>query len=145
MILKKHTKRTKGFSLVELIIVIAIIGLLAAVAIPSYNSYMLQSRRVDATSFLIEVASEQVRFYSEYNRYSDKMSELGFGAADTAESDEGFYTVTITTADNNSRYSATAAPMAGSPQLKDVECANFTLNSSAQRTVSGTSTAESCW
>jgi len=142
---KKNTIRSGGFSLVELIIVIAIIGILAGVAIPSYNSYMLKSRRVDGTAFLIEVASEQVRFYSEYNRYTNTMSELGYGTEDTADSEEGMYTVTITTEANNSRYSLTAAPAAGSPQLKDTACGSFTLNSSEQRSVSGTASAADCW
>ncbi|MCL4130194.1 UNVERIFIED_CONTAM: hypothetical protein GTU68_054854 [Idotea baltica] len=126
-------------------IVIAIIGLLAAIAVPSYNGYMLKSRRVDGTAFLIEVASEQVRFYSEYNRYANTMSDLGYGTAATADSKEGHYTVTITTTANDSTYLLTAAPATGSPQLKDTACGTMALNSSQQKTVTGTSTAADCW
>jgi len=106
---------------------------------------MLKSRRVDATTFLTEVAGEQVRFYSEYNRYTDKMSELGYGDEDTADSDEGYYTVSITAPATGDSYVLTAAPIAGGPQANDTDCASMTLNSSGQKTITGTSTAESCW
>jgi len=145
MKIKNTAYRATGFSLIELLIVIAIIGVIAAVAIPSYSDYMLKSRRVDATTFLTEVAGEQVRFYSEYNRYTDKMSELGYGDEDTADSDEGYYTVSITAPATGDSYVLTAAPIAGGPQANDTDCASMTLNSSGQKTITGTSTAESCW
>ena len=87
--------RMRGFSLIELLIVIAIIGIIAAIAIPSYSSYMTKTRRVDGTSFLIEAAGEQFRFFSEYNRFGTTMEELGYGNAATADSKEGHYTVSI--------------------------------------------------
>lgn len=145
MKINRTKKRSEGFSLMELIIVIAIIGILVAVGIPSYKSYMLKTQRVDGVSFLTEVASEQVRFFSEYNRYTDSMSDLGYGTADTAESNEGFYTLSIATANNDSTYTLTATPVVGGPQASDTACAVLSLTSSGVKAVTGTSTAEDCW
>ncbi len=145
MNIENRPSSDNGFSLIELLIVIAIMGIMAAVAIPSYTDYMLKSRRVDATSFLTEVASEQVRFYSEYNRYTGKMSELGYGDEDTADSKEGHYTVSIVVPADGQSYTLTATPLAGSPQAKDDVCANISLTSSSQRSISGTGEADTCW
>lgn len=131
--------------MIEVMIVVAIVALLAAIAIPSYTTYMFDSRRVDGVSFLTEVAGEQIRFYSEYNRFGTTMAELGYGDEAIADSDEGFYTVDIATSNANQSYVLTATPVAGGPQAKDTKCGVLTLNSSKQRTVSGTGTPAECW
>ncbi len=145
MKIRQFVNRSSGFSLVELMIVVVVIALLAAIAIPSYSNYMLKSRRVDGVSFLTEVAGEQIRFSSEYNRFATTMAELGYGDAATANSDEGFYTVSIATSNGDQSYVLTATPVAGGPQANDTECAVLTLNSSSQKTVSGTATPADCW
>jgi len=145
MKIKQYSHRSGGFSLVELMIVVVVIALLAAIAIPSYTSYMLDSRRVDGVSFLTEVAGEQVRFFSENNRYAATMAELGYGNDATDNSNEGFYTLSITTSNANQSYVLTATPVAAGPQANDTECAVLTLNSSKQKTVSGTGTPADCW
>ena len=145
MKIKQLCHRSAGFSLIELMIVVVIVAILAAIAVPSYTSYMLDSRRVDGVSFLTEVAGEQIRFFSENNRFATTMAELGYGGDATANSDEGFYTLSITTSNANQAYVLRATPVAGGPQAKDTECAVLTLNSSKQKTVSGTATPADCW
>jgi len=141
---KRCSRKTGGFSLIEVLIVVAIIGIIAAVAIPSYTSYMEKARRADAASFLTEVASEQFRFFSEYNRYGTTMAELGYGNDAVENSKEGFYTVSITS-NSDTNYLLTAAPVAGGPQANDTECGSFTLSSSNQKGVTGTASAAECW
>jgi len=145
MNIKPNTQQQSGFSLIEVLIVVAIVGVLAAIAIPSYNGYMLKSRRVDAVSFLTEVASEQVRFYSENNRFAEKMSDLGYGEDDKALSEEGFYAISIETEKDHQAYLLSATPVANGPQANDAECATMKLSSSKQKTVTGTAKAADCW
>lgn len=146
MSIKKVRKQSGGFSLIELMIVVAIIGIIAAVALPSYSKYMEKTRRLDATSFLIEAAGEQVRFFSENNRYGAIMGELGYGADDaaTTESEDGHYTISVES-DTETSFVLTATPVAGGLQAGDTECGSFTLNSSEQKGVTGTIDAANCW
>jgi len=142
---QRRCNHSNGFTLIEVLIVVVIIGVLAAVAIPSYTGYMLKSRRVDGVSFLTEVAGEQVRFSSENNRYATTMAELGYGDKATANSKDGYYTISIETSKLNQAFVLSATPVTTGPQAKDTECAVLTLNSSKQKTVSGTGSVADCF
>lgn len=125
----------------ELMITVAIIGIIAAIAVPSYNGYVLQSRRTDAVALLMEVAGEQVRFFSENNAYATDMTTLGY--ANNAEpSENGHYTVSVTSTSSNV-FTLTATPVGD--QARDAVCANFTLDSIGTKNISGSGTRADCW
>ncbi len=84
---KKHSS---GFTLVELVIVITIIGILAAIAIPAYNNSMTKTRRSDGQAALLDVMAKEERYYTENNTYTTNLALLPAASA----SKEGFYTVT---------------------------------------------------
>ena len=127
-------------------IVVAIIGIIAAIGVPSYTTYMEKTRRVDAVTILSEIAGEQQRFYTENNRYAADMTEMGYPDA-AVLSENGFYSATVTAIDGNgSSYTVTATPVAGGAQEDDTDCASFTINSAGIKGVEGaTLTARDCW
>ena len=133
-------KQQKGFTLIEVLIVVAILGIIAAIAIPSYTSFMNKTRRVDAITILSELAGEQQRFLSENNRYGTSSADLGY-ATDPLLSEDGHYTVSIQNPTATS-FILTATPVAGGAQAGDTECGAFTLNSGG---VKGSNNGTACW
>ncbi len=133
-------QKNQGFTLVELMIVVAIIGILAAVGIPSYQSYVMESRRADAYTALSLAAAEQERFYTYDNRYASNIDEIG-----GSTSPDGYYTLSLTATDSS--FTLTATPANGSSQDNDSECASFSINHLGLKTASrqdGSPTNE-CW
>jgi len=143
--------RQRGVTLLELMTVVMIIGTLAAIAIPSYRSYLMRSQRSDATAALLRVAQAQEKFYLQNNRYATN-AELGLGppaGLGIVRTEHQFYTVALgAVADTTLSFLATATPVAGGPQAKDVACATFTIDQQgtrgAQNSASSDNT-ESCW
>lgn len=143
---KKTARRSRamqGFTLIEVLIVIAIIGILAAIAVPNYSQYMTDSRRTDAITFLSEVAGEQVRYFSSNNQYADTMQELGYGTAATFATPEGHYTVSVANPGGRGKFVLTAVPVTGGKQADDTECAAFTISDTGVKKNTGTNT--DCW
>ena len=96
--------RMKGFTLIELMIVIAIIGFLSAIALPSYQNYVTQARRGEAVSLLLEMMQQQERFFIEQFTYTLDLSQLGYTVTDPSLG---------SVASENDFYLATAAVCAG--------------------------------
>lgn len=123
----------KGFSLIELMIAVAIVGILAAIAVPSYQKYVLESRRTDAIAALTGAAAEQERFFTFDNRYSNDINQLGGD-----KSPEGYYTLSVISTSDTS-YTLTAVPATGSTQVSDTTCQSITLDHL------GTRLPAECW
>jgi type IV pilus assembly protein PilE len=88
-------RKSAGFSLIELMVVVVIMGILAAIAIPSYRQYMVFAHRAAAKSFLLEVASRQDVYLGQLGTYAGDLATLGM----TVPSDvsDGGYAISITT------------------------------------------------
>lgn len=100
-------RSTRGFTLVELLLVVAIVAILAAVAIPAYGRYAFRARRADGQELLLRVASAQERYYAAYNKYG-ALADIGFASP---MSEKGYYSVTvdIPAADKGQAFTATAS------------------------------------
>lgn len=114
-------KKTRGFTLIEIMVVVAIIAILAAIAIPSYQAHLRKGRRANAESFLSDVASRQQQYMLDARGYAlgaTAITDLGM-AVPTDVSD--FYAVTVTPAAATvpPTFTATATPIAGGVQAPD--------------------------
>ena len=149
-------KRQRGFTLVELMIVMAIIAVIAAIAIPSYQDSVRKSRRADAKNKLLEVAKEEERWFYQKNVYADgavwtTARPDGWGVANPIKSSEGWYDITVDTTAattgcslDNICYVLTATPVSGSPQAADAKCATLILNQTGAQSATGTEPT-ACW
>ena len=95
-------RRATGLTLIELVVVVAIVALLGTIAVPSYRSYLLRSHRVEAKAALLGLAVAQERFYLQHNRYAadaelDIAPPAGLGLRTTSE--RGLYAIAIDAAD----------------------------------------------
>lgn len=118
----------KGFTLIELMIVIAIVGIISAIAYPSYQDSVRKARRGDAEAGLVEAANNMERFYTENNTY--------IGATWPANITSDFYDLTIS-AQSISAFTLQAAPTGA--QLSD-SCGTLTISSTGAKTP-----AIACW
>ena len=121
----------KGFTLIELMIVVVIMGILAAFAYPNYTRYIVESRRSDAQIALTQLAAQEEKFFSQCNSYigvynaagSTVVGCTGFGATYPTTSSNGFYTLSVTVLPappaRSTSFVATATPVAGTTQAAD--------------------------
>lgn len=135
-----------GFTLLEVMMVVVIVGILAAIALPNYSQYVQRTRRIDAKNLLLAAAARQEQFMLDRRTYTTDMRELGY-ASDPAVSEEGFYTVdgAVGGCGNIARcFTLTATPVAGRSQANDSQCTAFSVTSAGQRTATG-SLGNDCW
>jgi len=138
-------KRVPGFTLIELMIVVAVIAVLTMIAYPAYTRYTYRARRADAQEILLRTATAQERYFATYNKYAASMTtDLKFA---TANSNNGYYTVSIAAMTGGSlstSYVLTAAPVSTSSQKNDA-CGSLSLDSTGAKSQTGTTSNGRCW
>lgn len=133
---------SKGITLIELMIAVAIVAILAAVAYPSYSRYMLTSHRTEAQAALVRVSNLEERYFMDNNSYGS-LFDLGLTATSAATSlvtENGYYTLRSVV--SGATYTLTAT--ATGSQSSDTECGSLSLDSSGHKS-SSTASADTCW
>jgi type IV pilus assembly protein PilE len=156
--------RARGFTLVEVVIAVAIVGILAAIALPSYRVYVLRANRTAAKTALSEVVSRQASYMADTKRYATKFSKLGWTSDDTlyldregnlrdSSSSGSIYSLTLkggataSTCPATGSPSATAFTVVATPintQAADTTCGAMCLSSVGIKAAAGAD-ASNCW
>ncbi|EGV16916.1 type IV pilin protein [Thiocapsa marina] len=127
------TGRRGGFTLIELMITVAIISILAAVAYPSYQEYFRRANRTEAQSFLMDLAQRQQQFLMDARRYASSVADLN---STIPEHVAKFYTITepFTIVVSPPSFTISAAPKVGTQQVADLGGVVLTINQAGAKT-----------
>ena len=143
--------RQAGVTLIELMVVVAIVAAIFAFAFPSYDRYIVRAKRAVGQNMLMQVADRQQQFFMDNKRFAADLTNLGFGANPFIVDDDGAGTVA---GDTDAVYSlalsnvtattwtATATPV-GAQLSRDTFCGNLTINQAGAKGKSGA--ADNCW
>jgi type IV pilus assembly protein PilE len=154
---------TSGFTLIELMITVAVIAILATIAVPSYRVYVERANRTVAKTAMVDVVSRQNSHYVDRKRFATTLTKLGLGAdtlylgregtLSASNGDDSIYEVTLAGNANNTACPATSSATASGftvvarpihSQVSDTRCATMCLSSSGIKSASGTD-AGNCW
>lgn len=144
----------KGFTLIELMIVMVVVAILVAIAVPSYQEFVRRANRTDAKNALMRIAAEQEKFFTAFHRYSGSIdgartgnpATSGLAMPDTTEEgggDGAYYDITVALTGDNLGYTLTATPQ-GAVQAVDA-CGALTITNTGVRAALGATAPPDCW
>ncbi|KPZ66443.1 Fimbrial protein precursor [Pseudoalteromonas sp. P1-16-1b] len=135
-------KTQQGFTLIELMITVAIVGIIAAVALPNYTEYVKRASRAEAASALLDAANKQEQYFVDNRVYSTSFSDLGI----QSKTENGHFELAINVVDSN-EFTITAKPIAGAVK-GDADCTELSINDLGLKGAKGTkgkSDINYCW
>jgi type IV pilus assembly protein PilE len=140
---KKRTNvNIEGFSLMELMIVVSIIGILTAIAMPNYTDYIQRGQRAEGRAALTSVATILERFYSDNNQFTTVDDTFPPGVVNAQRlSETGLYTLNIAIEGTRQTYTLSAVPTS----FIDLKCGTLTLESNGTKGQDAPGTLAECW
>lgn len=140
----RRMHRGAGFTLIELMVVVAVVGILAAIAYPSYQEQVRKGRRADAMVQLVTLAQAYERYYTSNNTYEGFLDSLPAAQRNSPTQGTAFYVITQT-AETRTSFTLMATPQAAGNQSSD-RCGKLTLNHLGRKgVVDATATQNECW
>lgn len=136
----------RGVTLLEILVVLLVVGVITALALPAYRQHMVRVNRTEATSLLYEIAAAEERFHLRHGRYVSDIAgapPAGLGVASTSGARHyGFF---VAVAEDGQTFIASATPTREGGQESDGECLVFSLDHRGRRAVSGSRETSFCW
>jgi len=140
-----RSARQRGFTLIELMIVTVIVAILATVAYPSYQDYVVRSKRTEGKVALLDAAQALERHFTNHNTYPADLSAAGVRTHSGENAAKAAYTIAIaagTTGSLASSFTLTATPANGH---SDARCGNLSIDQMGRRGETGSLTVAECW
>ena len=125
-------RNMQGVTLMELMVVVVIIGILAAVGYPNYRDFAARAKRNEAKAALLQIATNQERYYLNNNTYTSDMTDLGFAVAGDFKTETGSYNIDVADGADSNTYTATASYLLGGKE--SAACLTFTINATGAKT-----------
>ena len=144
------TKLNSGFTLIEIMIVVAIIGIISAIAYPSYSEQVKRGKRTDGKDYLLDIASAQEAFYAQNLSYASSVTLGGAnGLNRNATSTEGHYTVVSVALPAGCSVAGTKCrtyTLTATPTFNDAKCTTITYDNAGVKGFTGTGPlVNDCW
>jgi len=144
-------KKQSGFTLIELMIVVAIVGILAAIAYPSYQDSVRKSARSAAKTALYEVVSRQENSFLNSRAYATDLADLGYSGTtyyvdkqgNSSTAGDGVYLIQLAAGSSASAFTVAAVPQ--NAQTGDTICGTLSLSSTGVKGESGSGSVKDCW
>ena len=140
----------RGVTLLELMMVVTVLGILAAIAVPSYRQYLLRANRTDAKTALMQLQAAQEKYYLQNNEYTNKILDAppnGLGLTDTTA--HGFYKLRVELTKvgevDAQGFTAFATPIDGAGQSDDKKCVEFSIDDAGTKKATGPLGDVACW
>lgn len=138
---RKRPGIARGFTLIELMVVVAVVAILVAIAVPSYSDAVRKSKRGQAKADLVELAQRAERFRTINGKYDGFWDNVSTSDRNSPRTGDVAYQVTEVETDTT--FTLTATPQGG--QANDTRCMTLTLDQAGVKTESGTGTVADCW